>query len=78
MVQPHDALRIDQHVAAQLIVVAMRLSHFSALRKQLQIDPPGPQSIQIPELAAAHSVSVIELALFVDQHRKRKAGFLRV
>jgi hypothetical protein len=78
MMQPHNALRIDQHIAAPLPDIARRFTWQSAVEDLLEIGQPGTWAPNIPEAGIKHSVGPVDIPIRVNKQRPIEAGFLHI
>jgi len=66
----YDAVRIDQHVASQLIDVVRWAMESLAGKQQFDVLPPIRKAQHLSFASSLHAVSAIENAFPVDTHRE--------
>ena len=69
VMHPHCALRIDEHVAAELLHVGAGSLKTPTSEQQFAVRPPRSRSEDVPPAAAIHSVSRIQQSRLIDQQR---------
>lgn len=68
VMKPHDPVRIDQDVAAQLPDVVGGQLEFASCQQKPDVSPPGLRPHDGPPPGSAHSIVAVELAILVADH----------
>lgn len=78
MMEPHDAGRVDQHVAALLGGVGPGHPGKPALQRLASIGSHGGEAPQVPEPRLAHTVGSVVSPVGVDQQRPVQPGLVQI
>jgi hypothetical protein len=76
MMNPHDPIRIDEHVTALLLGIALRPAWQLSSKQFTEICPPHRRPDEISELGPPHAVGMVELPALVDEQGPGKAGLV--
>jgi len=68
MVEPHDARRIDEHIAPELSRVGAGVFRQPATRELFHVRQPRPASPDVPQASPVHAVAAVQRAVVVDEH----------
>lgn len=68
----------DQHIAAALIDVPLRLPQRRPSRQPFEVRPPSPRSPYIPSGSTQHSIVVVRSPGSIDQDRPRQRSVFSV
>jgi len=78
VVQSHNAIGTDKHIAAELIHVVVGWPRHPSVGHEFEISTPIMGTPNRPEAAAVHAVGSVQRARLVDCHRPRKPCFVDV
>jgi len=68
MMEPDDACRVDENIAAELKRVAARVFRQAAARELLEVSDPRPGSPDVPKTPPIHAVATVQRAIAVDEY----------
>ena len=78
MMEPHDALRIDENVATELSRVGAGVSRQVAARELFHVRQPCPGSPNVTQASLVHAVAAVQRAVVVDENRPGDFRFCKV